>query len=311
MIGIIGRSAICRKVHLPPPQVESAPRRVYRGIVICTRIATGLFLILAACFKLHGFQSFSLNGSAWYSSGPVQGMTIVWELILGVWLLSGKNTLGSWLAALLTFGTFAAVSLRLGLVGKASCGCLGRAADISPWTAFGIDIVALFLLIIFHPDLEALRQQPRRVVSRMLATTGLLLLMAAGIMAGLTAAGVFFFGSADAALAYLRDEPFSLTPSIVDVGEGTGGEELQATLEVSNWTSGEIRLIGGSADCSCLTTSSLPVTIPAGETKSILIKMRVPQTEKGGRLTRFVELWTDYAKQRTIRLPVTCRIRRP
>ncbi len=61
----------------------------------------------------------------WLAASWVQIGAAEWEMILGIWMLSGKYPLSSWLAALGTFTTFAGVSGYLGLIGQTRCGCFG------------------------------------------------------------------------------------------------------------------------------------------------------------------------------------------
>ena len=77
----------------------------------------------------------------------VQTTTVLWELILGSVLVLGFARPITWLATLLTFVVFAAVSGYLGWTGVADCGCFG-VIKASPWHAFAVDVTALVLLAI-------------------------------------------------------------------------------------------------------------------------------------------------------------------
>lgn len=118
----------------------------------------------------------------------------------------------------------------------------------------------------------------------------------------------WWYGSLEAALAGLRGDTLTVWPRYVDFGRGEPGEVLEATVEVSNWGSDDLKLIGGTSDCSCITTSNLPLSVPPGGTKAVTIQLNVPRSG-GGTMTRFVELWTDAERHRTIRLLVGCRVR--
>src|SRR5439155_13076565 len=58
-----------------------------------------------------------------------------------------------WLLTFLTFIAFAIVSTHLGIRGVASCGCFGTIRT-SPWTAFSIDLIAVFVLLLSRPGLR-------------------------------------------------------------------------------------------------------------------------------------------------------------
>src|SRR5207249_8212034 len=83
---------------------------------------------------------------------------IEFEILLGIWLLSGKSPIGSWIVALAGFASFAAVSSYLGWIGQASCGCFGR-LSVNPWVAFGLDVVVIAILLVGRPDLKQLSVQ--------------------------------------------------------------------------------------------------------------------------------------------------------
>ena len=101
--------------------------------------------------KLYGLNVTPFAQYGRLMSPTVQFAAVEWEIILGVWLLSGHNPVGAWFAALFTFLTFAGVSLHLGMIGQASCGCFGT-LKASPWHAFTVDVMALVLLGIVRPD---------------------------------------------------------------------------------------------------------------------------------------------------------------
>lgn len=113
-----------------------------RRIPTIIRFGLGLLLIAAAGLKLYGLRVSAMPHLGWFSQPWVQLAAAEWELILGLWLLSGSHPQASWFAALVTFVAFAGVSAYLGFSGVASCGCLG-AVQASPWSAFGIDLVGV------------------------------------------------------------------------------------------------------------------------------------------------------------------------
>jgi hypothetical protein len=79
------------------------------------------------------------------------------------------------------------------------------------------------------------------------------------------------FGSLPAAIAFFRSERVSAYPRLIEVGEGVSGETRKVSVEVVNWTDKPVRLIGGTRDCSCTVLGELPVTIPAGEVRSVSV----------------------------------------
>src|SRR5437764_9267668 len=96
------------------------------------RLALGVLLLITAGLKLAGQNVSAVPQVGWYATPMVQMAAAEWEIVLGVWLLSGRYRVGSWLTSLMTFVTFAGISGHLGYGGVASCGCFG-AINASPW----------------------------------------------------------------------------------------------------------------------------------------------------------------------------------
>ena len=238
----------------------------------------------------------------------MQFAAVEWEILLGVWLLSGRRPVGAWVASVLTFTTFAVVSAYLGLIGQASCGCFG-AIQASPWVAFGVDIAALVLLAISRPDFRTLSlQNPGRWRQAILADVGLIA-CAVAFCAGLIGLASLTYGSPEAALARLRDESVSVRPGIADVGRGEPGQILEAAVEIVNRTDRPIRVFGGTSDCSCIATNDLPLTLAAGEARQVSVRIRLP--ESPGLFNRKAFYWTDCDDARTVQFGLTGRIDPP
>ena len=82
----------------------------------------------------------------------------------------------------------------------------------------------------------------------------------------------------------MRTERLSVHPPLIDMGHGAPGETREATVELTNRTDQPIRLIGGTADCSCTVIGDLPVTIPPGEARSCkyiaIVRNNPPQIQE-------------------------------
>jgi len=268
--------------------------------VRCIKVASilcGLLLLAAAGLKLYGLNYSPFAQYGRLLTPTVQSFAVVWEVLLGFWLLSGSSRFLSWLTAMVTFIGFAIVSGYLGIIGQASCGCLG-VLEASPWAAFALDVSALVLLIVGRPPWTgwACSQAGLKWVGGF-----------AALLAVIVGVGIFVFGSSEAAIARLRGESLRVTPAVLGLGSGTPGTLLTTLVTVRNYTSHPVRLIGGTSDCSCITTQNMPVTIEPGDSTTIGVKMKVPSAN-AGQLTRWVELFTDCPNQRTLRLTVGCRV---
>ncbi|MCU0706634.1 MAG: hypothetical protein MUF18_21980 [Fimbriiglobus sp.] len=68
---------------------------------------------------------------------------------------------------------------------------------------------------------------------------------------------------------------------MLDFGSGKPGELLTAKLTVTNYTTSPVRLIGGTSDCSCITTQDMPLLIPPRGNVSITVFLKVPAATVG------------------------------
>jgi hypothetical protein len=262
-----------------------------------------MLLLAAASLKLYG-----LNVSAVPRVGPlsapwVQAVVVLWEIVLGLWLLSGTRRPGAWCAALATFLTFAAVSCYFGWTGVATCGCFGT-IKASPWHALAVDVAALTALMIARPEPGALSVEGLRNGAWKVASPALIVALLLGLAA---AAGYLAYGSVDLALAKLRGEPLSVSSEYIGFGSGQPGETLSSVVRVYNLTNVPVNVVGGSSDCSCVTTHDLPVEIAPGGSVVLTIDLILPQSQPGT-FTRTAVLWTDCETRRKIRLHLGSRI---
>ncbi len=265
-------------------------------------VALGLLLLVAAGLKLYGLSVSPLPSVGWLSVPGVQLAVVAAEFVVGGWLLSGVAKPLAWLAAVVLFTTFAIVSGYLGVIGQARCGCFG-AIEASPWAAFGVDVAALLALAVARPSRAAWRSASVGWVG---VRTAKLVGGAAAVLAVLAASGTLVFGSLSAALAKLRGESLS-APAYVDFGAAKPGDKLEQLVAVRNWTARPVRLIGGTSDCSCVTTSAMPLSVPPGEAITLAIYLKVPASSPGD-FTRLATLSTDCERQRTITFRLGCRV---
>ncbi|MHC4396360.1 MAG: MauE/DoxX family redox-associated membrane protein [Planctomycetota bacterium] len=82
------------------------------------------------------------------------------ELVLGIWLLSGRSKKTAWLAALLCFLLFSIITLYKALKGAESCGCFGSIYTNPLITLLAIYLPAMIALLVFRPKGEKLFAWP-------------------------------------------------------------------------------------------------------------------------------------------------------
>ena len=288
-------------------QRSAAPSRDGRAFRV-VRIVLGLLLVTAAGLKLYGLNVTALPRVGWFVTPQIQVAAAEWELVLGLWLLSGAVQQLAWLTAIGTFSIFAIISAYFGWIGVASCGCFG-AIRASPWTAFGVDVAAVIALLIFRPGARSASKGSSFTLARAAGSHAMIPLGAAAILLALTGIGSWVYGSPAAALAHLRGELLTIEPSYVDFGSGKPGDAVKRTVTVYNWSDQPVRLIGGTSDCSCVTTDDLPATIFPNAGTPITVKVFLGGMDSG-LVSRTATFSTDADHQRKLAVALTGRILR-
>jgi hypothetical protein len=111
----------------------------------------GILLLAAAVLKGWQLVTEPVADNDIWSYRPFLILTVEFELALAIWLLSGLFKRCAWLAALVCFSAFSAITLYKALSGAASCGCFGS-VHVNPWiTLFAIDLPAVIALAVFRP----------------------------------------------------------------------------------------------------------------------------------------------------------------
>lgn len=240
----------------------------------------------------------------WFARPWVQLATAEWELVLGLWLLSRAMPRIAWAAAVGTFAAFAGVSGYLGWVGVASCGCFG-VIHASPWHAFSADVAVLLLLAVTRPT------RGDGVAGSWDGTAAAWTLgTVAVVLTAVTAFGIYQYDSPDTALARLRGEAVVVEGAPIDFGTAAPGDRIESVVRARNLSDHPIRLIGGTSDCSCLSTEGLPVTIGPGEAAEVPVTLVVPRSADG-RFQRSVEFLTDDPRVGRVRFAAHCLARPP
>lgn len=249
-------------------------------ISLITRWLVGTLLILASSLKLHAFLNHDislisaiLTGGAW-----LDVVSIYCEIILGMLLLTGFH---AWTVTVLTAGFFAILSLTslyLAINGQSSCGCFG-VVEIHPWITFGADLLlfsALLLISRWNRD----QRVPFNAGFRIAIKT---MMMVAG-----TSVAFFAFNTDSlATLSRLRGEFLQLSPSVLYAGSGTANEWRDITISFINNSDQTIQVQGGSSNCSCISTDSLPISVAPHATQPFVVQVRFGKT-KGWFLQRFL-----------------------
>ncbi len=253
-------------------------------------VGVGLLLLAAAALKLGAGEAGTLGQNSVLFSPPVQMLSVVAEIALGVGLVGGWWRPGAWAAASLFFALMAGVSLWLAVQGQSSCGCFGRVA-VHPWATFGLDVGILVALAVFHPKPLAWPQVSARARPAVLAVAGALALVALGSLGLMSYWGV----GPEGLVARLRGQPMAIGPFLTDLGSGRVGDVVVFRIAVTNHSGRDVRLVGGSESCSCAVLDELPLDIPAGEQRDVSVRAAFKGTP--GRFQHEVMLYTDHQDQ--------------
>jgi hypothetical protein len=131
---------------------------VRTGFVLYQRIARtpavpvlmGAVLFVAAMLKGHQAATEDIFASSILTSRGFVVASVLFELGLGLWLISGFYERFARWVGVVTFVGFLEVSLYLHLLDAPTCGCFGR-INILPWQAMLIDLACIGLLLAWQP----------------------------------------------------------------------------------------------------------------------------------------------------------------
>ena len=178
-----------------------------------------LILLVAAVLKAHQLATEPVANKDIFSYRWSLIAMVEFELVLGIWLLSGLYKRLVWVLVTACLSLFSCVTFYKALSGEASCGCFGT-VEVNPWYTLILDVSAVVALLIFRPNLHK-RQLTQHYWPRL--ATMFAITLAIGIPAGL-AMGSY--------------TPAALTTE----GEIIGSSEF-VILEPEEWTGRQFPLI--------------------------------------------------------------------
>jgi hypothetical protein len=208
----------------------------------------------------------------------VQFLAVQIEIVLGAWLILGRWRVAAWMSAGLLLTTLAALSLTSALRGQSDCGCFGN-LKVHPGLTATVNLVALGLLVVFRPAVKWAENRGAFVA------VGLLAAVAGGL--AWTANGPL----GDKLLAKIQGRTVALRSSVIEAGEETADTVKRFPVTVTNSSSRDVRLIGGKSGCTCTTTQSLPVTVPADGEVVVEVELKFRGTP--GQFEYPFEFFTD------------------
>lgn len=226
--------------------------------MICSAILKGYAIAIG---------KFNLN---YLSSDPRLSLLIVdWEIILGIWLVLGKNSLVPWLFSFLTFLGFAITGFVLALSGFASCGCLGL-LQVNPWIMFTVDVAALLLLLKIRPALKDVYN----IKCKQAIPFALVIIF--GITLAILCESTQFGQNIK---AKIRGDQVVLRQSKVNLGIGQMDEWLEHNAEAVNWSSETVRIYGGTSACNFDILQDCPIDIKPLQEVKLRVRLHLKNPE--------------------------------
>ena len=257
-------------------------------------VGLGALLLATALLKAQGPSEGTLGQNLILFSPRVRFAVMEVEALLGLWFLSGWAKRAAWIVAVAFFLILAGTSLYLGLIGQSSCGCFGR-ITVSPWGAFGVDVVCLMSLAWCRPvflggeTVYGMRWR-RDAITITAGVSAILFVCLGGILLAGVRPGDF--------LARVRGESISVDPPVTDMGAETAGQVRRFTVSLRNHTDHTVKVVGGTANCSCMATGDLPVEIPPGDSAPITVSASFKGTS--GMFQNEFYLYTDDERQNRV-----------
>lgn len=247
-------------------------------------IVAGAILLTAALLKSSSSAAMLLS--------PLIPIPAIWskmailpfEFALGFWLILKPSDPGVRLTATLAFIAMVLLNAFNGALGASSCGCFGEIV-VSPWTMFVLDLLIAVVLVITS-------EGGFRVMMRTGWSGLFLFFVSIAFSLAIFGLGVVAqYGTPGRFLAAMRNEPLVVRPTSLNFGSDFGNSIVERPVEIENRSNQVIRIIGATSDCSCASTSALPLEIAPGETRSVMIILRFPPNR--GIVQRTSQLWTD------------------
>ena len=264
-------------------------------IVLGLRVLVAIVLIVAAVLKWRAFGS--ANGSPLSAAAPqLEWLIIQLELITGIWLLSNWLLNAAWAMTTFLFGGFSAAALIMVANGRSSCGCLGT-VEVNPVWFLIFDLAVLTALCCFRPSLDVpLARKPFLSVGSFFWAICLILGLSLGATVNYHAGWISSVSNVFP--ASLTGQYLLCQPAVARAENGPPGVWREVSFSINNRSDDTVVLYGAENNCSCRAVNSLPISIPAKQSKAVNFKVKLGKTE-GVQQARFWVL-TSHKNQRTL-----------
>jgi len=110
----------------------------------------------------------------------------------------------------------------------------------------------------------------------------------------------FYYGNLADGVAYLRGDVISVSPLIGDLGEVRIGSEATYEIKIRNLSGSKVTILGIRADCACVVTNDLPVSLDSRQYHSLLVSLSIPQGSRLGPFDHQFLLYLDVDTRNTV-----------
>ena len=287
--------------HFAATQSAADEQKVAHFVVAHATAGSLLFVWgLAETYQVVFHPAFEASVSAFEC---VALQAIEFKFLLGAWLLLGFRPRAS-LVAIICLLLGIGLSCAGHWVGHFSFCEWTTALPFGPWQSFvGVALILVSLVVfpVANCCLPLLRfaavlRHSRRFVGSFALTMALLM--------GATAfTGYLTFGSTAVAFAYIRGEPFSLSPAIAVVHELSPGKPQVVRFTLTNFGPRPLRVVGGVSSCSCCNaTIDLPLTVAPATSADLGVEVFLcdaPRSTNDMRFEQAIMFLTDNPRKPT------------
>jgi hypothetical protein len=258
----------CRFRAVPDMTTENMDEEPGRStFYLATRFLIGALLVVGGGVKLAPWREIALLPWLVLPASAVFLVGLV-EFVLGCLVLSFTGYRSISLATRAVFTIYVVVLLLQLWAGESVCQCLGSRSLPLVWM-LGLDAVLLLSMWWFWRRW----QQPLAAVRKKSAFVELLSSVRIALPI-LVLVGTFVFGSLDAAIGYATGARLLATNSAQYAGSLPDGETSTVAFELTNYSRQPIRILGAKSTCRCVALDDLPITLPAGQTGKIRVRLK-------------------------------------
>jgi|694.fasta_scaffold51775_1 hypothetical protein len=262
------------------------------------RWVIGTALLSAVTLKLVSSNPL-IEFPVWGRDWKVNQIGLIWELILGIWLLFGPNNFTLWLATITTFILFSIISGTAAFKGEIICGCFGF-LKIPPKAILIFDLFIVLILMLFGPKLENYKLFFKKASPNIAKLAGAFILF------------LFCFWSFEISglhnsfLISFLNQPIILNQEESNLGSLIAGEIVPHAVQIQNKGNSPISIIGGTSLCG-IQICDLPCVIPPGGKEAVGILIQVPHKIDSSVISG-LQFWTNNMDQPKVNHRVRFRI---